>query len=277
MDPNNVVCEKAMVETEGESVAASLIDHDLLLEHEPIATPAPQRSRAGRLPMMQILAVFVHDLRSPLSTIQNTLQYLKLVRDGDVVLANAVGVMDRQVRHLGRLIGDLLDITRLTTGKLVLHEEWLELATTIGHAVEACHTLIEQHQHHLTVFLPPSPVHFRADPTRMQEILVNLLTNAAKYTDPGGHIWLIAEVKAEALFVRVRDDGTGIAPDLLPRIFDLFQQGPANRKQEGMGIGLALVQWLAELHGGSITAHSDGPGRGSEFVVRLPSPAERTI
>ncbi len=218
----------------------------------------------------EILAILVHELRSPLAAIQNASQVLKLAGNADPVVEQPIGVLDRQIRHLARLIEDLLDLTRVTAGKLELREEWLDLGTAIAHAVEACRPIMEQNCHELTVCLPQEPVRLRADPARLQQILVNLLTNAAKYTNPGGRIWLTAETTA---IVRVRDNGSGIAPDLLPHIFDLFHQGSGlgSRGQDGLGIGLSLVKWLVELHGGRITAYSDGPGEGSEFVVHLPA------
>ena len=143
------------------------------------------------------------------------------------VVEQPIGVMERQTRHLARLIEDLLDLTRARAGKLELREEWLDLGTTIAHAAEACRPIMEQNCHELTVCLPQEPVLLRADPARPQQILVNLLTNAAKYTNSGGRIWLTAETTA---IVRVRDNGSGIAPDLLPRIFDLFHQGSGLRE-----------------------------------------------
>jgi signal transduction histidine kinase len=229
----------------------------------------------GRLSLEETLAVLVHGLRTPLGAIQCAVQALRLARGGDVVVDKTVGVVDRQVRQMGRLVGDLLDLTRLAAGKLELRLERLDLATAAGHAVEACRAAIDQHGHQLTVSLPPGPVWLHADPARLQQILVNLLSNSVKYTAPGGHIGLTAETEASLLVVRVRDDGMGIAADLLPHIFELFQQGPGlEGRRDGMGVGLALVRWLVELHGGRVAAHSDGPGKGAEFVVRLPTSAD---
>jgi signal transduction histidine kinase len=239
------------------------------------AREAKGRCRPDRLSPDEVVGILAHDLRSPLGAIQNALSILQLVRPPDPVVEQAVGVMDRQIGRLGRLIGDMLDLTRAATGKLELRQEWLDLATIVSEAVEACRPVIDQNGHQLTVFLPGEPVRLRADPARVQQILVNLLTNAAKYTDPGGRIGVMAEAPAGGLVVRVRDNGMGIPADLLPHIFDLFQQGPAakNRGRDGLGVGLALVRWMVELHGGSITAQSDGLGKGAEFVVRLPAPS----
>ena len=231
--------------------------------------------RAGGRLSDEVLAILVHDLRSPLGAIQHALAVMRLVPPADPDVEEALGMMERQVGQLALLIGDMLDLARITTGKLTLREEWLDLGQAVTHAVEACRPLLDQGRQRLTVSLPREPARLRGDRVRLQQILVNLLSNAAKYTDPGGHIWLTAEAEAGSLVVRVRDDGPGIAPELLPRIFDLFQQAPGmeERRRGGMGVGLALVRWLAELHGGSVTAFSDGPGKGSEFVVRLPAPA----
>jgi signal transduction histidine kinase len=217
----------------------------------------------------------VHDLRSPLAAIQMALEVVRLSHTENSEVERAFGVMERQVGDLARLIGDLLDLTRVTKGKIKLRAEWVDLSAVIDHAVEACHPLITQKRHQLTVSLPPEPTRVRADGPRLQQVLINLLNNAAKYTDLGGHIWLTAEAAPGTQIVRVRDNGRGIAPDLLPRIFDLFQQGPENQGLGGLGIGLALVKWLVELHGGTVCAHSDGLDKGSEFVVRLHAPVIR--
>ena len=152
-----------------------------------------------------------------------------------------------------------------------LRKERVDLAAVVAGAIETAGTLLATRCHHLTVSLPPSPVSLVADPTCLNQILTNLLTNAAKYTEPGGEICLTAEVAASAVVLRVRDNGRGIAPDLLPRVFDLFQQGdgPLDRTCGGLGLGLALVKSLVERHGGSVAAFSDGPRTGSQFVVRL--------
>ena len=220
----------------------------------------------------EVLAILVHDLRSPLGAIQNGLAVMRLFPSANPDVEETLGIMERQVGQLAQLIGDLLDLARITTGKLALREEWLDLGQAVAHAVEACRPLLDLGGRGLTVSLPREPSRLRADRVRLQQILVNLLSNAAKYTDPGGHIWLTAEAEAGSLVLRVRDNGPGIAPELLARIFDLFQQAPETeeRRRGGLGVGLALVRWLVELHGGSVAAFSDGPGKGSEFVVRLP-------
>jgi CheY-like chemotaxis protein/two-component sensor histidine kinase len=181
-----------------------------------------------------------------------------------------------------RLIDDLLDVSRITRGKLRLRRERVELASVVQSAVESSRPLIEASGHRLTVALPPEPLLLDADPTRLAQVYSNLLTNAAKYTDRGGHIRLAAERRAGEVVVSVKDTGIGIAAEHLPRLFEMFSQAVTalERSQGGLGIGLSLVKGLVELHGGSIEARSEGLGKGSEFVVRLPvgddTPAPRS-
>ena len=176
------------------------------------------------------------------------------------------------MRQLAHLVDDLLEVSRLTAGKIHLRKEQVELCGVVQCAAETVQPLIETRQHRLTLLLSDQPVWLDADPIRLEQIVVNLLTNAAKYTPEGGDITLAVCREDEEAFVRVRDTGIGIAPELLPRIFDLFTQAEQglDRSQGGLGIGLALVKALVEMHEGSVTAHSAGLGRGSEFVVRLP-------
>jgi CheY-like chemotaxis protein/two-component sensor histidine kinase len=181
-------------------------------------------------------------------------------------------IIVRQVQQMARLVDDLLDVSRITRGKVHLRKERIELSTAVRSAVEAVRPVIDAHAHQLTVTLPPEAVHLDADPIRLAQILSNLLHNAAKYTEKGGHIWLTAERSSGELAVSVRDTGIGIAAEHLPRLFEMFSQvAPAlQRSQGGLGIGLALVKGLVELHGGRVEAHSAGPGKGSEFTVHLP-------
>ena len=177
------------------------------------------------------------------------------------------------MKHLGRLIDDLLDVSRITRGKISLRNEALNLSPIVSSAVETVRPLIEDRKHELNVSLSPGALRLRGDPLRLEQILVNLLTNAAKYTDAGGRIWLTASREPNDVVVKIRDTGVGLTPELLPRIFDLFAQGDrsAARSEGGLGIGLTLVKSLVELHGGSVTARSEGAGKGSEFTVRLPA------
>jgi CheY-like chemotaxis protein len=188
-------------------------------------------------------------------------------------------MMERQVLHMTRMVDDLLDVSRITRGKIELRKEIVDLAAVVACTVEATRPLIEDRGQVLTVDLPPEPLRLEADPTRLEQVVANLFNNAAKYTPNGGHIWLAASQEGSELVLRVRDTGVGIAGDILPRIFEAFVQSDRvlHHSQGGLGIGLTLVRSLVEMHGGSVTAHSEGPGRGSEFVVRLPtlSPQQR--
>ena len=184
----------------------------------------------------------------------------------------SVKVIEDQVKHMTRMVDDLLDVSRITRGKVVLQPQSIELAAVVELAVEASRPLIEDYHHHLTVKLPERPVLLKVDPARMAQVLSNLLNNAAKYTDEGGEIALIAEPQGRQVAIRVRDNGTGIAPELLPHIFEMFTQADQtlSRSRGGLGIGLTLVRSLVEMHHGRVTASSAGPGEGSEFIVRLP-------
>ena len=185
------------------------------------------------------------------------------------------GVIERQARHLARLVDDLLDIARINQDKITLRCEVVELAAVVRQSVETARPQIEPRQHTLTVKLPDAPVWLDADPTRLAQVFANLLNNAAKYTDEGGRITLLAETEDEgrSAVVRVRDTGTGISPELLSRVFEPFIQADKTlaRSQGGLGIGLTLVRRLTEMHGGRVEAFSDGPGKGAEFVVHLPA------
>ena len=173
--------------------------------------------------------------------------------------------------QLTRLVDDLLEVSRITTGRIHLQQERVALNGIVERAVETARPLMDQRRHELTVSLPPQPIWLYADAARLEQVVVNLLTNAAKYTDEGGHIWLTVQQEGDEAVLRVRDTGVGIAPELLPRIFDLFTQAERSldRSQGGLGIGLCLVQRLVEMHGGRVEVHS-ALGQGSEFVVRLP-------
>jgi signal transduction histidine kinase len=181
-------------------------------------------------------------------------------------------VAERQVLQLTRLVDDLMDISRISRGKISLQLEPVDMAAVVTRAVEMSRPLIDAHKHGLHVSLPEQAVRVRGDLTRLTQILSNLLNNAAKYTQEGGRIELTLEASAGEAVLRVRDSGVGIAPDMLTHIFEMFTQVPGSisRSQGGLGIGLTLVRALATLHGGTVAAHSEGRGQGSEFVVRLP-------
>jgi PAS domain S-box-containing protein len=221
----------------------------------------------------EFLAMLAHELRNPLAPIRNAVQVLRLVGAGDGQADWARDVIDRQVQHLTRLVDDLLDVSRITRGKIQLQKAPIALAAVVGRAVETIRPLMDGRRHALTTALPTEPLWVHGDMTRLAQILGNLLTNAAKYTPDGGLICLAAERAGAEAIVRVKDNGAGIGLDLLPRVFDLFAQGDQSldRSEGGLGIGLALVRSLVQLHGGRVEAHSDGPGRGSEFIVFLPA------
>jgi PAS domain S-box-containing protein len=219
----------------------------------------------------EFLATLAHELRNPLAPIRNALQILRQ-SDEREAREQARDMMERQVSQMVRLVDDLLDISRVTQGKLQLRKERLDLRDILTSAVESVRPLIDASAHELTVTMPPQPVHVQADSTRLAQAFQNLLNNAAKYTEKAGHIWLTAERRGNEAVVSVRDTGIGIASEHLPCLFRIFSQmAPAlERSQGGLGIGLALVKGLVEMHGGTIEARSAGAGKGSEFTVHLP-------
>jgi signal transduction histidine kinase len=231
----------------------------------------PELETAGSRLDIRPLAILVHELRNPLTSIMLALHAMRDRRALEPMARDARDCAERQARQMARIMDAVLNLCRAGLGKLSLRKERVDLAAVVAGAIETSGTLVASRGHHLTVSLPPGPVSLVADPTCLNQILTNLLTNAAKYTEPGGEIGLAAEVAEGAVVLRVRDNGRGIAPDLLPLVFNLFQQGdgPGDRTGGGLGLGLALVKLLVELHGGSVAASSGGPGAGSQFVVRL--------
>jgi signal transduction histidine kinase/ActR/RegA family two-component response regulator len=225
----------------------------------------------------EFLAMLAHELRNPPAPILNSLYILNMPAADPAVAGQAREVIERQVQHLVRLVDDLLDVSRIMRGKIVLRKERLDLSVAIARAVETAQPVIDSRGHRLTVALAPEPIAVDADLVRLAQVIANLLNNAAKYTDPGGEIRLSTERRDGEAVVRVRDTGVGIAADVLPRVFDLFVQADRSldRAHGGMGVGLTLVRTLVERHGGTVVASSEGVGRGSEFVVRLPLMPER--
>jgi len=217
------------------------------------------------------IATLAHELRNPLAPIRNALQILGLATE-PAAKEQARTLMGRQLDQMIRLVDDLLDVSRITRGKLELRREQIDLAAVIRSAIETSRPAIDQMGHQLAVHLPPPPVVVDADLTRLAQVFSNLLNNSAKYMDRGGRIWLTAERQGSEVVVSVKDTGIGIAADQLPHIFEMFSQvdGARERAQGGLGIGLTLVKRLVEMHGGQIEAKSEGPLRGAEFVVRLP-------
>jgi PAS domain S-box-containing protein len=220
----------------------------------------------------EFLAMLSHELRNPLAPISNAVEVLRRLGPDDQDLRSSTDVIGRQVNDLARLIDDLLDASRITSGKVRLQLETVELSSIVSRAIEATRPLTEARRHQLTVSLPPEPVWLKADPVRLPQVLTNLLNNAAKYTGEGGDITLSAEVEGNDLVIRVRDTGVGIPPEILPHVFDLFTQAEhsLDRSQGGLGIGLTLVRSIVVMHGGAVQAFSAGAGQGSEFSVRLP-------
>lgn len=220
----------------------------------------------------EFLAVLAHELRNPLAALRNMLEVLKRAERDPSLTARAREVMDRQLRQLVRLVDDLLDVNRINRGKLELRLAPLTLDTVLQHAVEACRPALEQHGHRLRVVQPDAQITLQGDVERLTQVFGNLLSNAAKYTPPGGDIELFVEPANDSVDITVRDNGSGIPPDQLDRIFEMFTQvdRTLERAQGGLGIGLMLVKRLVEMHGGTVHAHSEGQGKGSAFVVHLP-------
>jgi PAS domain S-box-containing protein len=220
----------------------------------------------------EFIAMLAHELRNPLAPILNALQVMKLAGEDARTAEPLREMMERQAHHMTRLVEDLLDVSRINSGKIELRKKSVDLVTLIRQVAEASRPFIEKRRHTLALSLPNGPMLLEADPTRLEQVLDNLLTNAAKYTDPGGSIGLTVVREGDAAVIRLRDTGIGIEPEMLPKIFDLFVQAEQrpDRAQGGLGIGLSLVRSLVEMHGGSVMVHSEGLGKGSEFVVRLP-------
>ncbi|MFL5310828.1 MAG: ATP-binding protein [Myxococcales bacterium] len=232
---------------------------------------AREQAEAASTAKDEFLAMLGHELRNPLSPILTALELMKLRGDGRI--SREQDVIDRQTRHLIRLVDDLLDVSRITRGKVELRKQPVEVRDVLAKATEMASPLLEQRRHHFDVHAPPRGLRLDADEARLAQVVANLLTNAAKYTEPGGHISLIARREGDEAVIEVRDDGIGISAGLLPRVFDLFVQGrqSSDRAEGGLGIGLALVRNLVALHGGTVEARSAGLGKGSTFVVRLPA------
>ena len=218
------------------------------------------------------LATLAHELRNPLAPLRNALELQRRAAGDSRIIETTRAMMERQVAHMVRLVDDLLDMSRITSGRLQLQKTRVALADVLDLAVETAKPLIAAANHEFTILIPQQPIYVQADSTRLAQVFANVLNNSVKYTDSGGHIWLTAELRGPEAVVVVRDTGIGITPDDLPRIFELFAQvAPVlERSKGGLGIGLSLAKGLVELHGGSIEATSAGIRKGSEFTVRLP-------
>ena len=220
----------------------------------------------------EFLATLSHELRNPLAPLRNAIEFLRRTQQGDAKLTSMHVMMERQVDHLVRLVDDLLEVSRISRGTFSLRKEQVELATVVRNAAETIEPLIKAAGHVLDMELPEQPLWLAGDPVRLAQILANLLNNAAKYTDDGGRIRVQAWREGDRAAISVSDNGVGLSPEDLPRMFEMFSRGDrdSGRSQGGLGIGLALSRRLAQMHDGSLDARSDGPGKGSEFIVRLP-------
>lgn len=220
----------------------------------------------------EFLAVLAHELRNPLAPLTNSLHIMRLAQDLSPDIESLRGIMETQLQHLVRLVDDLLEVSRITCGKIELRRQEVELASIISTAVETSRPHIEAAAHQLAIQVAPEAVYLDADAMRLAQVVSNLLNNAAKYTPRGGQIWLTAGVEQEQAVIGVRDNGIGISADMLPHIFEMFSQVEQARRQAqgGLGLGLAVARGLVEMHGGTIDARSAGPQRGSQFVIRLP-------
>jgi PAS domain S-box-containing protein len=271
-------CAAPILDGRGELLGVVMVFHDITerrdLERE-LTARAARLAEADRR-KDEFLAMLAHELRNPLAPIRNALHLLGVPGARPADFRRAREMMERQVQHMVRLVDDLLDVSRITRGKVRLRLERVEVSALIQRAAEAVRPHMEAKRHRFRVSLPPEPILLHADPTRLDQVLLNLLNNAAKFTEPGGRIELDASREGDGVRISVRDTGIGIDPELLPRIFDPFMQGDQSldRSQGGLGIGLTLARSLVEMHGGTLTAFSDGPGRGSELVVCLPARGE---
>jgi CheY-like chemotaxis protein len=225
----------------------------------------------------EFLAILGHELRNPLAPILNALQIMRM-RSTDPSTDAERAVIERQVSHLSRLVDDLLDVSRVTMGKIDLRKERVDLATAVARAVEIAKPAIDAKGHHLEVAVPVGALLVDGDLVRLAQVIANLLQNAAKYTEPGGNIRVDGRRESGEMILRVRDDGRGIPSERLASMFELFVQGnEGGLSQGGLGIGLTLVRSLVQLHGGTVQAFSEGPGRGTEFVIRLPASSRDSV
>jgi signal transduction histidine kinase len=264
--------ERQLVESRARTQEAVRRQHELEAE-------IAQRKRAEEMLKEadrrkdEFLAMLAHELRNPLAPIRNAVHILQLLVLDNEQVRQPLEVIDRQTRQLAGLVDDLLDVSRITRGQITLRKQPLKLAEVVAQAVEASRPLMEERRHRFEIQLPNEPIFVEADPTRLIQVILNLLNNAAKYTEEGGRIELAIERQDAEVALRVRDNGMGIPAEMLPKIFEPFTQieHTLDRAQGGLGIGLTLVRRLVELHGGTVQAFSEGRGRGSEFMVRLPT------
>jgi signal transduction histidine kinase len=262
--------ELLLVDTWGSGIFGNIMRHhrrsrEMRLRADDLAVVRRRRD--------EMLAVISHELRSPLAAIHNAVQLLESPMTDASRRQWAQALIERQFLRMTRLLDDLLDVSRINIGHVQLQRERMDLRVAINNAIETLEREIEQRHHRLAVALPSTPVWLQGDIGRLEQVFVNLLANACKFTNTGGELAVRMDTADRQAAVRFRDSGIGIAARDLPHIFDLFEQagGPAQRSRSGLGIGLALVREFVRLHGGSVTAHSAGPGQGSEFTVHLPT------
>jgi two-component system CheB/CheR fusion protein len=221
----------------------------------------------------EFLAILSHELRGPLASIQYAARVLRSQTTAPATQRQMQALIERQVGRMTRLLEELLDVSRITSGHLHLQKERLDLRDVVSQAVETLEWDLRERNHPLAIELPDAPVWVEADAARLEQVFINLLANASRYTDAGGQLAVWVHTRERQAIIRVRDSGIGIAPEAMPHIFDLFRQGNAAdpRSRVGLGVGLAVVRNLVERHGGSVTVASAGVGQGSEFTVRLPT------
>jgi len=253
----------------------SLRNYEELRRTQQALRESEQQLREADRRKDEFLATLAHELRNPLASMSSAIDVIKAKGPATPELVAARSIIDRQIRLMHTLLNDILDVAQIARGTLVLRKERVVLQEVIESALDISRPLIEGAEHALVLALPPEPIRLAADPVRLAQVFGNLLNNAAKYTERGGRIEVSAVARDGQVTVTIRDTGIGIASDMLPHIFDIFIQGPhaIGRAQGGIGIGLSLVKGLVELHGGTISVTSDGPGKGSEFAVRLPHDA----
>jgi PAS domain S-box-containing protein len=256
-----------VLDATGKVVGASKIARDITerIRYEQALKDADRRKD-------EFLATLAHELRNPLAPLRNGLEVMKLARGNTQLVEQSRAMMERQLGQMVRLVDDLLDVSRISRGKITLHRQRVELAAVVQQAVETSRPLIDASEHELAISVPREPIYVNADVTRLAQVFANLLNNAAKYTERGGRISLSIERQGSDAVVSVQDNGVGIPPPMLPNLFEMFTQVDRSleRSQGGLGIGLSIVKRLTEMHGGTVEAHSAGYGQGSEFVVRLP-------
>jgi len=273
-------CALRNAQGEVEGAVASFDDITERKKNEEALHDAVERLAMADRQKDEFMAVLAHELRNPLAPIKSAAQVLRLARIDDPTVIRAQGIIERQANHMIRLVDDLLDISRLQNGKVRLQRENVNLSVAVSNALESCRPFIMAQNHEVTLNVQRTPpVYFDADPARVEQIVGNIISNAAKYTPPNGRIQVSAAAENGMAVIRVKDNGAGIEPSMLGRVFDVYTQVAQSleRSQGGLGLGLKLVRELVRLHGGTVEAKSEGLGKGSEFIVRFPQVAEAPV